>query len=480
MKKLSIWFISILTIVLGFTSCDDVEEFETCPEVNINVENETGSAVYRFAAQLESIEDVRFTWSIDGEDVDTGNLNDLASQIFDYRFEPGTYTVCVKVASDECPIQVCTEIEVERDENDPCPDLFFESRQYERPMQYKFIADFKGIEEVSYGWFINGELVEDSAPDEDNYLIWNFDEPGRYEVCIKTETPDCPEGASYCKVIEVEEENNACPEVSFTKEMEPGTVGTYVFESIIEGTDEVSEIQWFVNDRLIENATDQEEGNRVLVYEFEPGEYKVCLKVFTADCPEGVIYCKEIAIGEGGCPETIFDVQPQDHEGVYKFIAEVQREDALYYWYINGQLAGDAGQYYFIYDFLLDQTGNVPGGPGEYEICLQIETSNCPREQSEKFCKTVVVEGSSVCPELFFEAEQDGDNPAYYFYPREFEGMANVTLEWSINGELVDSVSGAGDPFYYQFNPGTYEICLMIETPDCPEGIKYCKTLTVQ
>ncbi|MEW7291345.1 hypothetical protein [Aquimarina sp. 2304DJ70-9] len=383
MKKLNIWFLATLTLLLGFTSCEINEEFGDCPEIDITIENEPGSAVYRFITQFNGLDDVRLTWTIDGEEVDTGNLNEIIGQILDYKFENGEYTICVKVADESCPVEVCKDIVVERDENDPCPDLFFSSRQYEKPNTYKFIADFERIEEVSYGWFINGELVEDSAPDERNYLIWDFNEPGVYEVCIKTETPDCPEGTSYCKEIRVEESDLVCPEVSFDKEMEPGTIGTYVFEANIEGVDEVSEILWFVNGEIIESPNDPQVGSRVLVYQFEYGVHEVCLKVVTPDCPEGVKYCKEIRVGD--------------------------------------------------------------------------------------------------CPDLFFEPERDGDNLAYYFYPRAFDGIDDVTIEWFVDGEYVGSSPEFphNNPFYYQFGPGRYEVCMMVETPDCPAGVSFCKVIEI-
>ncbi|WP_103070260.1 hypothetical protein [Aquimarina sediminis] len=379
MKKISVWYTLIFMFLLGFTSCELNEEFDGCPEIDITIENEPGSAVYRFAAQFDGLDDVRLTWTIDGEEIDTGNLDNLIDQILDYKFEPGKHTVCVKVADDSCPIEVCKEIEVERDANDPCPDLFFKARHHERRATYKFIADFEGIERVSYGWFINDRLVEDSAPDERNYLIWNFKEPGRYEVCIKTETPDCPEGTSYCKVIEIRESDLLCPEISFSKEIKPGTDGTYLFEANLKETDEVREILWYVNGEIVEFPNDQVDGNRILEYQFEPGIHEVCLKVITPNCPEGVRYCKEIRVGQ--------------------------------------------------------------------------------------------------CPDLFFEAERDGNNAAYYFYPRAFEGIDDVTLEWSVNGKHVGKSedSPSNNPFYYQFDgAGKYEICLTIETPNCPNGITYC------
>ncbi|MBQ0735629.1 hypothetical protein [Aquimarina celericrescens] len=472
MKKLSIWFIATLILVLGFTSCEVNEEFDKDPQVEIVVDNKEGSAVYRFEAKTSGVEDARLVWTIDGNVIDGENQNDIINQILDYLFESGTHTICVQLIKGDLVREACVEINVEVDENNPCPDLFFKQERYKEPYTYKFFANFRGIQEIGYGWFVNGELVEDSSADERNYLIYDFKEPGVYEVCIKTETPDCPEGVSYCKEIIVEEPNRACPEIAFEKEMVAGTVNTYVFESIIEGTDNVSEINWFINDARIENSTDSQSGNRVLRYQFESGVYKVCLQVITPDCPEGVKYCKEIRVG-GACPELLFESEKDGDKSAYYFYpgAFDGIDDTTLEWFVNGDYVGNSPEFPhnnpFYYEF---------AGPGRYEVCLMIETPECPNGTS--FCKIIEIEGS--CPELSFELEQDGGNPAYYFYPGNFTGVEDVSSEWFVDGEYVGSSSGQQNPFYYQFNPGTYEICLAIETPNCPMGVEICKELVVE
>ncbi|WP_101447906.1 hypothetical protein [Aquimarina sp. MAR_2010_214] len=385
MKKFSIWYTLIFALLLGFISCE-TEDFNNDPEVEIVIDNKEGSAVYSFEAKTNGINnDAEIIWSVDGNDIEGEDKENIINQIMDYLFEPGKHTICVRIITEERTVEACADIEVEVDENNPCPDLFFRSKHYQGRSTYKFIADFKEIQEVSYGWYINGELVEDSAPNENNYFIWNFKEPGRYEVCIKTETPNCPEGVSYCKVIEVEASDLACPEVSFTKEMEPETMGTYTFDAKIEGVDEVSQILWFVDGKVVDspkNDNDSQIGNRTLIYQFDSGVHEVCLKVITPDCQEGVKYCKEIRVGD--------------------------------------------------------------------------------------------------CPDLFFEPERDGDKAAYYFYPRAFEGIDNITLEWFVNKKYVGKSPEFphNNPFYHEFDgPGRYEVCLMIETPECPNGTSFCKII---
>ncbi len=475
MKKLSIWFISTLVLVLGFTSCELNEELENDPEVEIVVDNKEGSAVYSFEAKTSGMEDAQLIWTVDGNVIDGENQNDIINQVLDYLFESGEHTICVKLIKGDLVREACVDIDVTVDENNPCPDLFFRKEQYEEPYSYKFFADFEEIDSLSYGWFVNGELVEDSSPDERNYFIYNFKEPGTYEICIKAETPDCPEGSSYCKEIVVEEPNRACPEVAFEKEMEAGSVNTYIFESIIEGTDEVTEINWFVNDDRIENATDPQGGNRVLRYQFEPGVYKVCIQVITPECPEGVKYCKEIKV-KGDCPEISFEIAQEGSDFGYNFFPRafegIDESDTTLEWYANDTFLGKSGEFPHNNPFYTQLER------GQYLICLVVKTNSCP--EGVKSCKLLQVgEPIISCPELSFELEQDGDNPAYYFYPGNFEGVEDVSSEWFINEEYVGSSKGLKDPFYYQFNPGTYEICLLIETPECPNGVKLCKEIVI-
>jgi len=477
MKKLSIWYIMIVVLVSVFTSCEVNNEFENCPEVSIDIGNVPGSAVYRFAAQLEGIEDVRFTWSINGEKIDTGNLNDIASQVFEYRFETGAYTICVKVADTDCPIEVCKEIDVVVDEDNPCPDLFFESKQFEKPSHYKFIADFPGIEKTRFSWFINGELVEDRNINDKKYLFWEFNEPGNYEVCIKTETEECPEGVSYCKTIEVKEVDKNCPKVRFVKEIDSQVDKGYIFEADISEIDQESEIRWYINGDIVENLTDPNGGNRVLRRQFDPGKYEICIKVITENCPDGVLFCKEIWVGENKCPDLKFIAEQDGDNSAYYFQAEFEGADNYEWlgWFINGEFVDDSNfgdNNRFYYQFT----------PGKYEVCLKTETPDCPNGVS--YCKEIEIKDNMTeCPELFFEIEQEGTTPGYNF-SADFDGIEQISYAWMINGDVVETETLGNEDrdnfMYYQFGVGTYEICVITETPDCPQGIKYCKTLVIE
>ncbi|MFD2565541.1 hypothetical protein [Aquimarina rubra] len=263
-----------------------------------------------------------------------------------------------------------------------CPELNFTFEQTDVfNLGYRFEAAFPDLEIIgSYSWFINGEFIEDDGPNNqgDNLLLRDFDAPGVYEVCIKTETDSCPEGIEFCKRIEVA---SFCPELFFEFEQEPGTLG-YTFISNFTGIDELT-YEWFIDNQRIEEDGGAN-GDNILFSELSPGVHQVCIQTTTPSCPDGIEFCKEVV------------VEP-------------------------------------------------------------------------------------ICPDLFFTLEQEGNTPSYTF-TAEFPEIDNTTYEWTINGDIIeqDGGPGADNILFFQFDPGTYEICIITETETCPEGTQFCEELIVE
>lgn len=280
----------ILVLLIGLISCEPINDENDCPEIVVNIDNVPGSAVYRFAAQIDGIDDVRLQWSINGMAVDTTNIYSVSDQILEYRFEPGTFDVCVETIDDRCPIKVCKEITVENDETKVCPDLFFDVRKKDSLSLYKFTANFRGVDSLHYEWFINGKVVQDFDSQEGNSLYWKFEEPGEYEVCIKTETPECPEGASYCKELVIEEPTG-CPELKFSRD------GDYLYANF-EGRDTLHWYGWMVNDMHVEDEylDSNTRDNKFSLENLQKGTYSICIMTETPECPMGTKFCKEISI----------------------------------------------------------------------------------------------------------------------------------------------------------------------------------------
>ncbi|MHA7058019.1 hypothetical protein ACWGOQ_0012415 [Aquimarina sp. M1] len=263
-----------------------------------------------------------------------------------------------------------------------CPQLNFIFEQTDTfNLGYRFEATFPDLENIgAYSWFVDGEFIENDGPNNqgDNLLLYNFDSPGVYEVCIRTETETCPEGIEFCKRIEITE---SCPELFFESEQEQGTL-QYTFISSFDGIDQIT-YQWFIDDQLIEEDGG-ESGDNTLLFELSPGVHEVCIKTEAPSCA---------------------------------FIVE--------------------------------------------------------------FCAEIVVD--PICPDLFFVAEQEGNTSSYTF-TAEFPEIDNTVYDWTINGDIIeqDGGPGADNTLFFQFDPGTYEICIGAETDTCPEGAFFCEQIVVE
>ncbi len=405
MKKLSIWFLSILMIVLGFASCEVNEEFDNCPEL-----------AFTFS-RLDSITQLNKT-------DDTIHNDSVAGY-------------------------------------------------------YKFIADFPTIQNTPYEWFVNDSLVDSELVfnDRDNMYV-GFFEAGSYEVCIKSETPECPEGTSFCKTITIKEVDDKCLEVSFNAEeniVDQNTnVASYTFTPDLDGIEGITNFQWLINDQEVQsNGVDQSYSERLKLCNI----YEVCLKVATENCPEGVTYCETIDLScEEECPEVSFEIEQDGNSFGYNFYPSffegIDDPTTTLEWYDNEVYLGKSSEFPHNNPFYtqLEQ--------GSYLICLVVKTKNCP--EGRKWCKLLQVGDPVIsCPELSFEIEQQGDSNTYMFFPGNFEGVNSYVSDWLVNGDYVGSSSGQQDPLSYEFNAGRYEVCLLFETPQCPEGIKKCVVVEI-
>ncbi|GAA4106550.1 hypothetical protein GCM10022393_01010 [Aquimarina addita] len=263
---------------------------------------------------------------------------------------------------------------------------------------------------------------------------------------------------------------NECLDLFFSRD------GDYLYADF-EGKDTLQWYGWFINGEFVENeGTDHQGDHKLSLENLAPGTYTICLNYETPECPspEENEFCQEIVIEESTepCLDLFFS-----RDGDYLY-ADFEGRDTLewYGWFIDDAPVEDEGTNHQG-DHKLSLENLTPG---TYSICLNYETPECPSPEENEFCQEIIIEGS--CPELSFEAEQDGDSNAYYFYPGAFDGIDEVVLEWFANDEYIGQSPEFphNNPFYYQFASGTYEICVKVETPDCPNGTSFCKTLVLE
>ncbi|GAA4274551.1 hypothetical protein GCM10022258_38470 [Aquimarina gracilis] len=178
-----------------------------------------------------------------------------------------------------------------------------------------------------------------------------------------------------------------------------------------------------------------------------------------------------------GCPDTKFTSEIIETPAIYRFKSEVQRDDALFFWFINDELVGNASSNTFEYDFFAILDGSLPGGPGTYKICLMIETPDC--QLGKKECIEIFV--APECPELRFEFEREPDTFSYSFVAN-FPGITETSYNWIVDDQIVEDNDGgtSGDNmFSFQFTPGVHEVCINTETLLCPQGIEFCQEIAV-
>ncbi|MEO0333743.1 MAG: hypothetical protein AAF223_19060, partial [Bacteroidota bacterium] len=218
---------------------------------------------------------------------------------------------------------------------------------------------------------------------------------GDHEICLRVLTPNCPAStASFCETVTIASPH-VCPEVSFTAQKNQPAI--FTFTSSPDAKDVL--YHWYI-DSVALDTTEANQWTYDFVlnpgkpYTSGPGSYEVCLRAVTAECSEGTdLACELLEIAAAtNCPSANFTTE-QNSSRRFTFTADAE-EYALYYWYIDGILAGDAGNNSFSYDFLIDPDVATGGGPGDYDICLRVVTPDC-HQGSELFCEKITVESTS-------------------------------------------------------------------------------------
>ncbi|TRX61388.1 hypothetical protein FNH22_04855 [Fulvivirga sp. M361] len=174
-----------------------------CPELAFTVEPLTTTR-YSFQADFPGINTLpSYDWFIDGNFVESDGVIHQGDNQLTETFTPGEHEICIKAQTPDCALgtSFCRQLTVK----DPCPQLSFVKEGQER--FFTFTADFAEKDEIIYEWriSINNDPItsEVEGPDGDNMLSFQFN-PGTYEICLFTETEECPQGTSFCIDLVVE------------------------------------------------------------------------------------------------------------------------------------------------------------------------------------------------------------------------------------------------------------------------------------
>lgn len=278
---------------------------------------------------------------------------------------------------------------------------------------------------------------------------------------------------SYFGFYRVLDTCDRCPELSFASEpLNPVTL-EYIFVADFADIELVETYSWLIDGQFIENDGPANNGDNRLEFQFNaPGTYRVCISSETPDCPQGVEFCKDIVV-ESFCPNLFFEFEQETGTLGYNFTANFEGINNINYeWVIDNEV--------------IELDGGVEGDnqlfsnltPGEHIVCIKAETNACPGQLLE-FCQEIVVE--AICPDLFFTVEQEG-NTSSYIFTADFNGMDTIVYDWTVNGNTIESDGGpTGDNvFTFQFDQGTFQVCIFAETDSCPNGTQFCEEIVVQ
>ncbi|MCX2744404.1 hypothetical protein OO013_11030 [Mangrovivirga sp. M17] len=276
-----------------------------CPELHFTYEHDS-FGVYIFTADFEKMEETPFSWYVDGEPV--GQIAvDSANYTLFWQFNPGTHRICIKASNDECGELIFCESITYDPINYGCPNLSF-TKNALSSRNYEFFANISNPDSLAwYGWMVNGEVVENDGYQNngDNYFNYIFEEEGYYEICLITETPECPESVSYCENYYVQFDsipNDStgtikCRQLGFNYAKDHND-STYTFTADFEAMDSVS-YSWsvYINGDYQGGKTRRagsESGHTFTWYFESDEEYVVCLKQVDGDCGNYQL-CEEIS-----------------------------------------------------------------------------------------------------------------------------------------------------------------------------------------
>ncbi|WP_147406113.1 hypothetical protein [Aquimarina sp. BL5] len=469
MKNLRILSLLILGLMVIFTSCeenDDTDPTTECPELSF--ERDGGKLIANFE-EINSL-DV-YEWFVNDELIETERLEDQRDNTLDIsEYNPGTYTVCIKAETPDCPagVEFCKEIVVGED-MEGCPEL-----KFTRDGDY-LIADFEGIDTLEfYAWQVTGEtldnevIIENEGTDnqgDNKFSLVNLEE-GTYTICLISESPTCT-STEYCEEISIDRNGqDSCPDLAFTRE------GEYLIADF-EGIADLGFYAWKItgevlgNETLIENeGLDFQGDNKFLLSTLEAGKYTVCLISESPTCTQAEPFCKEIEVGDtnnGSCPDLSFI-----EEGTLMF-ANFSGIDQLdvYEWFVNGTLVETESLQSQDRDDKLDLSSY---NPGTYTVCIKAETNECPN--GTEFCRDIVIPEPEPVDCSVFKLEYFETNTAEFVNANGviLFGLDNNSVVWEIDGNQVTPTTATGHFLILQDHltqTGRYEICYKAESSEC-------------
>lgn len=297
-------------------------------------------------------------------------------------------------------------------------------------------------------WSVNGTSYQ-TGPS----IQFQATEAGLYEICAQYETPDCPEGVTFCEVVEVSEdciEVDDCP-LDF-EVMVNGCEAVLYLSGSTDGA-----VFYYVNGELVNS------GEMVFTYQLPYNmsgvgvNYTFCA-VYDGIC-EQTEFCESLVVSS--CVDCGIEINYTEEScGEFIFTADVASgwQDVL--WYLDGALIGEN---------VWQQ--EISLGEGLHEVCAVFETPNCDYTEA---CVTVIG-----CAEETCDLDYSIDMSACGEYTVSInQAPADAQVFVLFLGQLIPVVNNTA--VIIPDITDLFEVCVLFETPDCPDGVFECEMIELQ
>ncbi|MGB8191048.1 MAG: PKD domain-containing protein [Chitinophagaceae bacterium] len=420
----------VKAITLDSTNCNIQPKFEwrrdsaNCRKIN-------------FINQSTPISpNVHFIWKF-GDGSSSNDVN--PSHVY---ANDGVYTVCLVIETNNgCRKEFCQQVEV-RCQTTCNLEARFEFRKDSiNPLKIFFINQTViPASGAQYLWtFGDGSQSTDRNP------VHVYASPGTYTVCLKVMVSNtCV--SSVCKTIVLT--NNCNLQIDFSWRFDSVQRNKVYFKSLVSPlTTAAVFYKWTFGDGTISN-----EPNPVHVYQ-QPGAYKVCLVVETANCRREI--CKEILIQVPPPPppcnvtakfESWIDSSKWFKVWFRNFSQPIQNIWKTSWSYGDGTSSQDFNSFHEYQQ------------PGKYYVCLKVQSlSGC----ISTYCDSVIVRRNDSCENRSdYSFQISTGNPLEYRFKPKYLNAA-----WQYLWTFGDGTSSTAMAPAHKFpQRGIYKVCLKVVT----------------
>ena len=317
---------------------------------------------------------------------------------------------------------------------------------------------------IYYSWVLDGQWFEGSQ-----YEIAADLECGTHELCLYMESGNCL--SNTCQDINVDCAN--C-DLNLVALMD-NCAGFFYIEN-----PGVSEILWFTENGSVLS------GNEVVI-EFENdgphiicvnailpgcGLLDACITVESEFCDEActpVSFAMDSFVGEGGPTEAYMNIINQDGQ-FWSLVASYTENNTFF----DGELCLPDGCYEVLIDTPIGTDNPDAFFSAAFVDGQELEFTHGPTWNGVVYEYGFALNSDCGTDECNLAIDLISQNGNAYLFTAETDVWAEG-ISWFVDGEFVEMSAN----FDVALDPGQHEVCAMIETPACPEGVWSCLEIMV-